>query len=46
MGWGTDHDGKLRLATEYVGTTTRLLYRDTEDSPWKTLFETDFRDSV
>lgn len=46
VGWGTDHDGKLRLATEYVGTTTRLLYRDTEDSPWKTLFETDFRDSV
>ena len=29
-----------------MGTTTRLLYRDTEDSPWKTLFETDFRDSV
>lgn len=46
VGWGTDHDGKLRIAMEYVGTTSRLLYRDDESSPWRCLFETDFRDDV
>lgn len=46
VGWGTDHDGKVRLATEYVGTLTRELYRDDESSAWKTIFETDFRDDV
>ena len=46
VGWGTDHDGKVRLATEYVGTTTRELYRDDEDSEWKVIFETDFRDEA
>ena len=46
VGWGTDHDGKLRLAYEYVGTTTRVLYRTAENEPWKKIFETDFRDSV
>ncbi|MBP3848651.1 MAG: S9 family peptidase, partial [Pyramidobacter sp.] len=46
VGWDTDNDGKLRLAYEYVGTTTRVLYRDTESDPWKKIFETDFRDSV
>ena len=46
VGWGTDHDGKLRLAYEYVGTTTRVLYREDENAPWKKIFETDFRDSA
>ncbi len=44
--WGTDHDGKLRLALEYVGTTTKILYRDAENEEWRTIFETDFRDDV
>ena len=46
VGWDTDNDGRLRLAYETVGTNTRVLYRDTETSPWRTLFDTDFRDSV
>jgi dienelactone hydrolase len=46
VGWGTDNDGKLRLAFESVGTDTRVLYRDDESSPWRAIFETDFRDSV
>jgi dipeptidyl aminopeptidase/acylaminoacyl peptidase len=46
VGWDTDNDGRLRLAAETVGTKSRILYRDTEDSPWRTLFETDFRDNV
>lgn len=46
VGWGTDHDGKLRLAYESAGTMTRVLYRDSESEPWRTIFETDFRDSV
>lgn len=46
VGWGTDHDGKLRLAYEYDGTTNRVLYRAAEQDPWKVIFETNFRDSV
>ncbi len=46
LGWDVDHDGKLRLAYEQVGTTSRVLYRDSESDPWRTLFETDFRDDV
>lgn len=46
VGWDTDNDGRLRLAAETAGTKSRILYRDTEDSPWRVLFETDFRDNV
>ncbi|MDY3869368.1 MAG: S9 family peptidase [Pyramidobacter sp.] len=46
VGWGTDNEGKLRIAYEYDGTKTRVLYRPTEQSEWTKIFETDFRDSV
>ena len=46
VSWRTDHGGKLRIATEYDGTTARVLYRAAEQDPWKVIFETNFRDSV
>lgn len=35
--WGTDHQGKVRLAGKVVGKVTEVLYRTTEKSPWQTL---------
>ena len=35
-GWITDHNGKLRIATKVVGgTNTTIMYRATEDKPFK-----------
>ncbi|MBT8219668.1 MAG: S9 family peptidase [Bacteroidia bacterium] len=45
--WKTDHEGKLKLATQLVeGTLERILYRPTESDPWKTVITTDFRDTL
>ncbi len=45
-GWQTDHDGKLRIATTSDGVNTSLLYRDTEDEPFKTILTTSFKESL
>lgn len=47
QGWMTDHDGRLRAATAIVdGVNTQLLYRDTEDEPFRPVLTTNFRDTV
>jgi dipeptidyl aminopeptidase/acylaminoacyl peptidase len=45
-GWMTDHDGKLRIAVRSDGVNTTLLYRDSEDEPFRPILTTDFRESV
>jgi len=45
--WMTDHQGKLRLASKVVdGTNTVLMYRETEDQPFRESIKTDFRESI
>ena len=46
MGWITDHDGKLRVATASDGVNSVVLYRDTEEEPFKEVLVTNFRDEV
>ena len=45
-GWGTDHDGKLRIATTSDGVNTSLLYRENEDDDFKSILTTNFKESV
>ncbi len=46
-GWMTDHDGKLRIASKVVGgTNAALLYRESEDEPFREVLTTDFREGV
>ena len=42
--WVTDHDGKIRAATTSDGVNTTLLYRDSEDAPFKPVITTNFRE--
>ncbi len=44
--WGTDHDGKLRVAGSTDGVTTALLYRATEDEAFAPIVTTNFKESV
>lgn len=44
--WFTDHDGKVRAATQTDGVNTELLYRESEDEPFRKVLTTDFRESV
>ncbi len=44
--WVTDHAGRLRVAVASDGATTKLLYRDTEREPFRTIVTTDFREAV
>ena len=45
--WLTDHEGRLRAAAKLVGgTNTTLLYRETEEAPFREVLTTDFRESV
>ena len=45
--WMTDHDGKLRVASAIVdGVNTQILYRDTEDQPFKPILTTNFKETV
>lgn len=46
MGWITDHDGKLRVATASDGVNSVLLYRETENDPFKEVLVTNFREGV
>src|ERR1700736_45418 len=43
--WTTDHDGNIRVATTTDGVNTSLLYRKTENEPWKTVITTNFKES-
>ena len=42
--WKTDHDGKIRVATSTDGVNTSLLYRRTEEEPWKPILTTNFKE--
>jgi dipeptidyl aminopeptidase/acylaminoacyl peptidase len=45
--WMTDHEGRLRVANKIVGgTNATLLYRPTENEPFRPVLTTDFRESV
>lgn len=47
QGWMTDHNGALRVATAIVdGVNTQILYRDSEDEPFRAVLTTNFRDLV
>lgn len=47
QGWMTDNAGRLRVATAIVdGVNTQILYRDTEDEPFRAVLTTNFRDEV
>ena len=47
QGWMTDHNGLLRVATAIVdGVNTQVLYRDTEDEPFRPVLTTNFKDVV
>lgn len=46
MGWMTDHEGKLRVAYTSDGVNTSLLYRATEDEPFKTVLTTNFKEEL
>jgi dipeptidyl aminopeptidase/acylaminoacyl peptidase len=46
MDWGTDHDGRLRIAIASDGVNNTLLYRDSEDDAFRPLVTTNFRESV
>lgn len=47
QGWMTDHQGRLRAATAIVdGVNTQVLYRDTEDEPFRAVLTTNFREGV
>lgn len=46
VGWMTDHDGKLRLASTTDGVNTGILYRDTEEEPLRPLVSTNFKETL
>ena len=46
MGWMTDHEGRLRVATASDGVNQTLLYRDVETEPFRAVLTTDFREAV
>ncbi len=45
-GWITDHDGKIRVAVTADGVNTSLLYRETEQDPFKTVITTSFKETL
>ncbi len=46
MGWKTDHDGQIRIATRTDGVNSSLLYRDNAKKPFKTILTTNFREGI
>lgn len=47
QGWMTDHEGKLRVALAIVdGVNTQILYRETEDQPFRPVLTTNFKETV
>lgn len=45
-GWVTDHEGKIRAAVTSDGVNNSLLYRETENEPFKTVLTTSFRETL
>ncbi len=46
VGWMTDHEGKLRMAFVSDGVNQTILYRDTEQEPFRAVLTTSFKESV
>lgn len=46
VGWMTDHDGKLRMATTSDGVNTTLLYRETEQEKFHPVLTTSFKETM
>lgn len=47
VGWLTDHNGKLRMATAIVdGVNTSILYRETEEDMFNTILTTSFKETM
>ena len=47
QGWMTDHEGCLRSVTAIVdGVNTQILYRDSEEEPFRPVLTTNFKESV
>jgi len=46
VGWLTDHEGKLRLATTSDGVNTSILYREEENESFKTIITTSFKETI
>ncbi len=44
--WIVDDSGRLRLAEVTDGLKTRIIYRDTENDPWREVASYDFRESA
>jgi dipeptidyl aminopeptidase/acylaminoacyl peptidase len=44
--WGTDHDGKIRIAMTTDGVNRSMLYRENENEDFKTVITTDFKESI
>jgi dipeptidyl aminopeptidase/acylaminoacyl peptidase len=45
-GWLTDNNGRLRVAVATDGVTTKLLYRQAEEDPFRPIVTTNFKDSI
>lgn len=45
-GWGTDHDGKIRLAYVTNGVDNTIMYRDNEDEPFEDVITTNFKQTL
>lgn len=47
MSWLTDHEGRLRMANQLVdGVISVMLYRDTENEPFREVLRTDYKTEV
>jgi len=46
LGWMTDHNGKLRLAMSMDGVNTSILYRSTEEEPFRKIITTSFKEQL
>jgi len=45
-GWGTDHDGKIRLAYVTNGVDNTIMYRENENMPFEEVITTDFKETL
>lgn len=46
VGWLTDHEGKLRVATTSDGVNTSILYREQETEPFRVIITTSFKETI
>lgn len=45
-GWVTDHEGKIRAAVTTDGVNRSILYRETENNPFKPVITTSFKETL